>query len=458
MTARSTRTRRALLGLMLLVAAGAGVALVGHEVQSSASGGADPAQRPDLQESVVFYYQRIDPVRDGPKFRGASAVVTSAQPDERTAVSTIHAYGAKAFMYMNVYWFPTGRVYEGVDISRHPGWAFCARGDRPLAGRREDGSTWYYLDLNERPARAAVMAYLRHLKALGFDGVFFDRGSPSLRGAGSSPIAWESSTCTADPVTAGGPRFANVFVDLLHRVRERLGLTVFINYGHPYSGPRLRPDPDNPGCRAHRSSCRYLSDVWSDVDRVIDENANPPTLAGFDAEYRENLASEKGGSRRGAPSRVIRAVKVSSVDRPLVFYLWARARLFRLATFVNTGDDHCPGASAALRRKCQRWGTYPELTRVRLGEPLDPLPRRTDCLPGSADACVWVRRYALGAVVVNTRPSAGHLAGMALGVSGCRRVVSVSAQGRRPAGTGSACVSVLAARLPLSSGTVFTYR
>lgn len=456
MTAGRRRRRRVVaVGLLLAVAAVTAVTLL--EARSSASGStADP---PDLRESVVFYYQRIDPIADAAKFAGASAVVTSPQPDERGAVAAIHTAGAKAFMYVNVYWLPWRSVYDGIDLSRHPGWAFCMRGRRPLLGRTVAGDPWYYLDLNERRARAAVMTYLAGLKADGFDGVFFDRGSPSLRGGPPSGLAWVRSTCTSHPVVAGRPRSADVFVNLLREVKQRLGLAIYMNYGHPFSSIRLRPDPNDPGCRGPSPTpCRYLGDVWRWVNRVIDENANPPTLAGFAADYRENMASERGGSRPGRPSRVIREIKVQSADPGLAFYLWARARLFRLATFVNTGDDRCASASTEQRRKCQRFGTYPQLTQIHLGAALGPHPGRHACITAASVGCVWTRRYASGLVALNTRRRP-ELLDIGLGVGGCRRVQVVTAAGAvQLGGGGGECVSRIAYRLPAKSGVVFAYQ
>lgn len=454
MTAGGRRRRRACaLGLLLAVAAVAVTALL--EARSSASG--DTAGSPDLRESVVFFYQRIDPVSDAAKFAGASAVVTSPQPDEQGAAAAIHAAGARAFMYVNVYWLPWSQVYDGIELSQHPGWAFCMRGHQPLLGRTVAGDPWYYLDLNEQRARAAVMSYLASLKAAGFDGVFFDRGSPALRGRPPSGLAWVRSTCTQRPIMAGRPRSANVFVNLLREVKQRLGLSIYMNYGHPFSSIRLRPDPDDPGCRGvSPTPCRYLRDVWRWVDRVIDENANPPTLAGFAADYRENMASQRGGSRPGRPARVIREIKVQSVDPVLVFYLWARARLFRLATFVNTGDDRCVSAAPDQRHKCQRFGTFPQLTQIHLGAALGPRPGRHACVSAAPGACVWTRRYASGLVALNTRRRPERLE-IGLGVGACRRITVVSAGGAAPLGGGE-CISRIVYRLPAKRGVVFVYQ
>jgi len=34
-------------------------------------------------------------------------------------VKAIHAVHARAFMYVNLFWFPTDRVYEGIDMAHH---------------------------------------------------------------------------------------------------------------------------------------------------------------------------------------------------------------------------------------------------------------------------------------------------------------------------------------------------
>src|SRR4051794_33500606 len=75
------------------------------------------------KESVVFWYQHVDP-SDQSKFVGARAVITGDQANDTTAITTIHAAGALAIKYTNVYWYPVNGTYEGIDIGAHKDWAF----------------------------------------------------------------------------------------------------------------------------------------------------------------------------------------------------------------------------------------------------------------------------------------------------------------------------------------------
>ena len=152
----------------------------------------------------VWYYQTIAP-SDALKFNGATAVVTTTQPDTATALATIHSTGALAFSYMNAYWLPLGRIYDGIDLARHPGWEFSGERGNPLPPGRVTGppgqqELWMYPDLNERGMHAAFVPYLQGLKASGYDGVFFDRGVVALR-RGRMPD--RVSGCTAHPVRLG---------------------------------------------------------------------------------------------------------------------------------------------------------------------------------------------------------------------------------------------------------------
>jgi hypothetical protein len=433
--------RACVAGLALSVASGAGAIRVAN---------ASPS------ESVVFYYQNITPA-DAPAFQGAAAVVTAGQTSDAQALATIHAAGARAFRYLDFYWYPADATFEGINIGEHPGWAFCEHGRTPLVGRRVGGVDWYFLDANERPARAALVTYLKHLKSIGYDGIFVDRGSASLRGPARS-IAWHASTCTGDPIMTAHRQFANVYVRVLRAANAGVGLDIILNYAHPFTGARLRPDPADPSCHGGgpAARCRFLSDVWRWVGSVVDEHRVPDVgVRAFRAEYRLGMQAESHPAPSGGPL-VIREVKTRSRDKSRVYYRWARARLFRMRMFVNTGNDGCGGSA---RAPCFHFGTYPLLTRVRLGAPLGVRPVGLRCRGRLPTSCVWIRRYAHGMTIVNPSRRPREVWDVRLRLGGCRRVEDVYRSTLRTPHllAGGACLRRVAYRLPALGGRVLVY-
>ena len=99
---------------------------------------------------------------------------------------------------------------------------------------------------------------------------------------------------------------------------------------------------------------------------------------------------------------------------------FARVKLFAIPVGINTGDDNCPGAPPG--GLCNRHGVYPDLVGLRLGEPIDTGPVSQNCEPQSTVHCVWSRRYANGASVVNVSGHGKFSGPIVLGVDGCRWV------------------------------------
>jgi hypothetical protein len=396
------------------------------------------------RSSYVFFYQQIDPRIDEAKFNGAAAVVTAGQRDDASAVAAIHSAGAMAIKYVQFYWLPAGRVYEGIDIGRHPDWVFCSHGETPLLGRTEKGESWYFVDANEAAARQALFRYLEGLHRSGYDGIFFDRGSPSLRSSTGIDMAWRRSTCTQSPVSRTHRRFADIFASVVKQARRDFGFHVYLNYGHPFSGFRLRPDPTDGSCRRRgHEGCRYLDDLSHILAGVIDESARDvSTPIGLAEELKLDQAEEHAVAA-GQPT-VIRGIKVPAGGKAEAYLRWAIAHLYDLPTFINTGDDGCGAAS------CNRNGTYPELTEVSLGQPLSAAPTRQDCALADSSVCLWTRVYHDGVVVVNgtNQPIADTIRIR----SGCQRVTNVF-QGS----TSGDCLTSFQALLPAHSGRVYTY-
>jgi hypothetical protein len=437
------RVRYARPAALLLIAG-----IVAIITSTSASAGATASK-----ESVVFFYQSVDPSADSPKFVGARAVITSDQADDAAAVAAIHASGALAIKYTNVYWYPSNGTYEGVDIAAHLDWAFCKSGNTPYLGRTADNVKWYYIDANEHAARVAINDYFAHLKSLGYDGVFFDRGSAAFRG-NRYAITWKASTCTDEPVHARHRRFADVYASVIHDAYNH-GLTVYLNYAHAYFSSRLRPDPNDRDCRLQIwSNCTFTPDVWKWLTGVVDENAGGTTAAQqFRYDFKVGQTSERHLPASGVP-RLVREIKVKTSNRQLVFYRWARARLFRVLTFVNTGDDRCLGGS-----DCFRYGTYPELTQVSFGGPVDSVPRSQRCDSSSPLTCLWLRRYRGGVSVINPSAKTKTLRLLRLNVGSCRYVKDVFASTGTSTVTlrSDSCIGRISYSMPPHSGRVFIY-
>lgn len=418
------------------------------------------------RENVVFYYQNVHP-EDTSKFKGAYAVVTAGQGGEtarqraraeREAASLIKSTGAKALRYVNFYWYPQGRRYQELNISNHKGWIFCGKDRRKIVGRKVGNEKWFFLDANERGARKAIRDYLRKIKRYGYDGVFFDRGASSFLGAndGGNYISWKRSTCTRNKVIGSKRRtFSDVFASVLKDARKRIfdgrGNRIFLNFGKaPYTKPKLRPNPADKDCRERRwDRCSWLRDVWKSVNQVVDEAPSHAGSKYFLEDYRDNLSSQRHYAD------VLGEIKVTTKNnrrfRKQVFYQWAQARLFRLNLFVNTGDDECPNSDDI----CWRMGTAPYLTKVRLGAPIDRLPRKMAC--DSGIKCLWLRRYKHGMVVVNVSSRRKTLT-QRLGVSGDggKRLVRNLYNSSQ---VGDSCIRKIAnRRIPAKSGRVYLYR
>ncbi len=109
------------------------IAVVAAFVTPAAAPAATPAHGLAGVGNWVWDYEQIGPT-DAAKFRGATGVVTTTQKDTPAAIARIHRSGALAFSYLNVYWLPLGRVYDGLDLEKHPEWQFCGAKGVPLAG------------------------------------------------------------------------------------------------------------------------------------------------------------------------------------------------------------------------------------------------------------------------------------------------------------------------------------
>ena len=164
--------------------------------------------------NVTFYYQGTTPLeagRDLSKLGKPAVVVTTPKADEKSAVAAIHSTGAKAYRYVQFFWAPDDEAFEGINLAKHPEWAFCGQGDKPLLGRvtgtGSHKARWYFIDANEEAARAALARALKHLKDQGWDGVMFDRGGAALtnaRDVAGHRVWYSASSCTGQPLPTGG--------------------------------------------------------------------------------------------------------------------------------------------------------------------------------------------------------------------------------------------------------------
>lgn len=387
--------------------------------------------------NVAFYYQTFKPGTNFSRLLGSpSVVVTIPQANQQAVIKEIHTIGAKAYVYVQFYWAPNDRPYEGINLSEHPGWRFCLHGDTPVLGRTLRTSSghienWYFLDGNENPVRAAFGKALKELKAEGWDGVMFDRGQAATQfafSANGSPVWKATSTCTQAPHKPGAT-FADAYVNMLGQARH-VGLQVLVNNGiSPFDPARpMRPDTKDAACRAHHwARCRFLSDEWSDVDLVLNETGTFPRAERWQDTFAGNQRSERN-KKHGLRTVVI--ITTSSLGGNAnqtprhVFYAWARVKLFNLSVAVNTGTGGCPGADPAI--PCNRHGLYPSLVNVRFGKPTSTGPTANRCANGSSNECVWSRQYANGVDLVNVTPH--QQTGVRVNITGaaCRYVYDVA--------------------------------
>ena len=385
---------------------------------------AAPAAAYAAPENSTIYYQRVDSTAV-PDWGNPRQVVVSAQGDNESAVAAaVKATGAAVYHYAEPYWFPADRTLEGINIADHMDWAFCDNTGSPMAGQTVTNRNgvkipWYYLDMNERAARDGFTAYLRNIKAWGYDGVFIDLGT---RAEITGPVSGAVSGCTDDPVHPGAT-FAAAYLDAV-RQAQAIGLRVWLSY---------KPGRRNP----------IPARLYASLDLTLDELSTGRAWASAIAGHK---AAEAAGN-------VVALVKSRLHDpvarRGDVFYQWARAKLYVESVAVNNGDDGCGGYDPGGSPTCTRFGNYPDLTRVSLGAPVDAHPLARSCT--TSTACLWVRRYKRGLVVVNQRPASARLR-LSTGLGGCRYVYGVYA-GRQ----GSDCVSTVRYSLPGHSGRVYTY-
>ncbi len=354
-------TRLAVLGGLL-------IALLAGLVSAPAY--AQTSRPPIPPGNWVWYYQPVTP-SDGAKFIGARGVVVGTQPDDSVAISRIHEAGALAIHYVNPYWYPVGRPYQGSDLAEHPDWAFCQSGSTPMWGRDFWGTPWDYVDLNEQAMHDQVIAWLQHLKQVGYDGVFFDIGSRAMwRG----PMPHLKSTCTQDPVQPGAT-FAQAYAHIVEQAHA-MGLRVILNYG---MGPSLSKP------------------LAASVDRLLHETSSHtrPSVGQF-----LGLQSDQARTQAGQPGYIEELKTKQSNDRSTAYYEWAEGWLYNVDLDFNSGDSGCP-AVLTPGAVCWHYGTFPELTALKRGGQLDAAPTRTHCSAHHKIECLWTRRWQDVVVTVN---------------------------------------------------------
>lgn len=411
--------------------------------------------------NVTFYYGGT-PLRRGPhlnKLGKPAMVVTTPGADGAEAVKAIHSTGAKAYRYLQFYWAPGNTTYEGINLARHPGWAFCGTGHRKALGRTTNGGRqrWFFIDANEKAVRARFLRILAGFKRQGWDGVFFDRGEAATQYAKDAHghAVWDRrSSCTARPHRRGA-RFADAYVNMLG-LAHRVGLQAMMNNGKSPFDPvtPMRPNPRNANCRAARwARCSHLSDVWSKLNLVLNETAVRPRDVNWKRTFVGNQRSERN-ARHG--HRTVALITTASLGgagaqtRARVFYEWSRIKLFNIPVAVNTGDGRCAGAAGV----CNRYGSYPVLVNTVFGRPRGPVPRHKQCVQHSAIHCVWLRRYARGVNVLNASGRPHHATRVDLSTATCRYVYNVET--RRPLARNH-CVRHVFVRLPAWSGRPLRY-
>jgi hypothetical protein len=421
---------------------------------------------PGAPENVAFYYlpirdaaqmQKLGPVRlvvAGPQ--NADVETDAGRAQSAAAAAAIHSTGAKAYIYQQTYWTPLRRAYQGFRIGSHEDWAYCLDGSTPLEVPGKNDEQWVFIDLNERAVQDYLTQRFQKLKEQGWDGIFFDRGGIAMAGYAQTPQIWnQPSTCTQDPVKPGAA-FADTWVDASGLVKQT-GLDLIVNYGLSPFDPRnpMRPDPHDKSCETQNPDCPILDDAWQHPTWVSDESIAHPKDKNWDIDYQANLQNEQNAKHGG---QVLGLLTLGTLggdkSRDNVFYEWARVKLFDIPLGVAVWDREkaCPGV--ASHEQCDTLLTYPELTSVQTGEPIEARPDSKQCEAGQPPRCVWSRRYEQGAMIANVQDRAISHYTLALDTLGCRYVRDVWSN--QPL-AGNKCVTKVTLDLPPWSGRPLAY-
>ena len=374
---------------------------------TATSTGTTTAPVAPARENISFFYQQVVSTTNLSRLGNVKLVVAGIQANDPAAAARIKQTGAKAYRYVQSYWFPKGRTYDGLDIGAHPDWAFCASGTTPLAGRTDEfGKVWWFLDMNEQSVHQYFLNKFQALKAAGWDGVFLDRGWASLTSGDSYHMYNKVSTCTGQAVKTGAT-FADAYVGIM-AVAKQAGVPLIINYG-------ISPFEPHSLLRA---------DAWNALSPsglVLDEAISHPRDGRWVADYAANLQNEQNAQHGGRVIGLLTTAILGGQNRQNVYYGWTKTKLFAIPLGVNTGDAGCANAGGL---PCNQAGLYPELANVAYGPPLSTSPGATQCAAGDAIHCLWFRRYQAGMSLLNVSP-ATRTGVIPLGVSGCRYVLDL---------------------------------
>ena len=220
-----------------------------------------------------------------------------------------------------------------------------------------------------------------------------------MAGYAQNPQIWnKQSTCTQDPVRPGAA-FADTWIDASGLVKQT-GLDLIVNYGLSPFDPRnpMRPDPHSEKCETQTRTARP-SRTGGRTRRGC------PTSRSRTRRTRTGTSTTRPTCRtsrtRSTAGRCSGSSRVGTLggdkSRENVFFEWARVKLFDIPLGVAVWDREkaCPGVPA--HEPCDTLLTYPELTSVQLGNPIEARPD-SQPVPGrqAAAGCVWSRRYDAG--------------------------------------------------------------
>ncbi len=186
--------------------------------------------------------------------------------------------------------------------------------------------------------------------------------------------------------------------------------------------------------------------VWRRLQETAPRTGTQNLASLFARRRAEELAA------RGRSPRYIEELKTRRLgDRPLAFEEWAEAALWRIDLTMNAGDNGC--LRVPQGQICWHYGTFPELTRISRGAPIDPQPNRQRCEPGSTVACLWIRRWQHAIVVVNETGSPISTA-ITTGQPACRHLTDVWTA--EPLANGACVTSPVAVTIPALASRIYT--
>ena len=326
--------------------------------------------------------------------------------------------------------------------SADTGTSRCSAGPprSPTAAKRD----WYFLDTNERGLRSRIAKILASYKAMGWDGLMWDRGGAATQNAVGRrrPVGLGREVLVHRPsLSTARCTFADAYVDMLGLARQA-GLQVMLNTGtsalRPGAAVQAGPDRCLPaGARRLGGRAPPPTTGWTRPDLLLNESVAFPKDKLWQRTFEANQRSEREGRRVVGLLTTYTLGGPAHQNRADVFYEWARVKLFDLPLAVNTGNDDCDGVP---ERRVQPLRHLSRAGRRTVRQAAGRLPACTALHAGQRREVLWTRQYAAGREHRQRQWPPPHVRAVDIPDGKCRYVYDVFT---RKALAGNRCISRL---------------